>query len=492
MPLKLQGHGTKTLQRLELESYIHGMKQILGSFGMFLATAGLPAQSTFEAVYGATGLDLGFGVQQTTDGGYILSGVTHSEGNGSGDMYLVRTDANGVVQWTETYGTINLEIGYAVEQTADGGFAMCGMFNGFGSDTLTLVRTDASGGTLWVQHYPGTLGRDLGYALQQTSDGGFVVCGSSGFELDDAYIVRTDAAGDLVWSSTVDLGGGEMAMALQQTPDNGSIVLVQNSGFADPEGEVHLLRMDPFGDTLWTRTYATPGADEARGLAITSDGGYIIAGGNGYPNRDIQLIRTDALGGELWRRVHATEGDELAMDVQPMEDGGFIVCGRKENATTGDIQMHLFRTDASGVMDWERTFQRGIFSEANSLDRTSDGGFVLLGSTTDVLNGQAYTDMYLVKTDGAGYSAMAEGAGEAVAIPVYPNPATDQIWFELPTAGWTAASLVDPTGRAVRLGSFMGPGTATWDLDQYVNGTYMLLFRTEDGRRLQQRVVISR
>ena len=427
-------------------------------------------------------------MQQTSDGGYILSGVTYSLGNGSGDMYLVRTDAAGAVQWTGTYGTINLEIGYAVRQTTDGGFAMCGMFNGFGYDTLSLVRTDVNGNTVWVKHYPGSLGRDLGYALQQTSDGGFVVCGSSGPSLDDVYVVRTDVNGNMVWSSTIDLGGGEMALAVQQTADNGSVVLVQNSGFADPDGELYLLRLDQNGDTLWTHLYATAGADEARGLAITADGGFIIAGGNGDPSRDIQLIRADAQGIELWRRVHATVGDELAMDVQQLDDGGFIVAGRKENALTGDIEMHLLRTDANGFMDWERSYLRGVYSEAQSLDRTSDGGFILLGTTTDVFGGFTNFDMYLVKTDGAGYSAIREGADGGSVVHVFPNPAADRFCVEITDFGQTAALLFDPSGRAVWQGSFTGPGTSTMNLAPFPSGAYVLELMDRNGH-LQRKVL---
>ena len=468
------------------------MKRILSSFGLFLASAMVTGQTPIEQVYGGVDDELGFSVQETSDGGYVLSGVTYSQGNGSGDMYLVRTNGTGAVEWTMTYGTINLEIGYAVRQTTDGGFAMCGMFNGFGSDTLTLVRTDANGSTLWVKHYPGSLGRDLGYALQQTSDGGFVVCGSSGPSLDDVYVVRTDGSGNIIWNSTIDLGGGEMALAVQQTSDNGSVVLVQNSGFADPDGELYLLRMDQNGDTLWSHQYVTPGADEARGLTVTADGGFIIAGGNGYPDRDIQLIRTDALGIELWRRVHATAGDELAMDVQQLDDGGFIVAGRKENALTGDIQMHLLRTDANGFMDWERTYQRGVFSEANSLDRTGDGGYVLLGTTSDMFGGSANIEMYLVKTDGAGYSTVGEETTEPFAVQVFPNPAADQVNIGLSSTGITTASLVDPSGRTVWKDSFAGPGTYPLDVGQWTRGAYVLLFRTASGRQQQHRLIISR
>ncbi|MBL7938359.1 MAG: T9SS type A sorting domain-containing protein [Flavobacteriales bacterium] len=438
---------------------------------------GVAGQITFERTYGGIGGDIGFSVEQTTDNGYALFGVTWNGTAGSTDMYLVKTDEYGTEQWSNTYGSVNQDMGYTARQTNDGGFILCGMVGSFGSDSLTLVRTDANGDPLWARQYPGSLGRDIGYSVQETSDGGFAVCGftENVGTAEDVYLVRTDANGDTLWTRTVDLGNSEVGWSLRQTDDDGFIVLANRFTFADPEGDIYLIRFDASGDTLWTRTIIAPGVDESHGLAITANGGFILVGGNGYPSRDILLVRTDEFGMEQWRRTYATTGDEMAIDVQEMEDGGFICAGRKENLLTSEIQMHLLRTDPDGDILWERTFQQGIFSEANSLDRTSDGGFVMLGYTVDTLDGAAYTDMYLVKTDGSGYASVSTPTGETNPVFVFPNPTAELVQLDAGTVHLTSVTLFDATGRPVLNRTFTGVSMAELTVGHLSDGAYMLV-----------------
>ena len=179
----------------------------------------------------------------------------------------------------------------------------------------------------------------------------------------------------------------------------------------------------------------------------------------------------------------------MALDVQQLEDGGFICAGRKEDLATGDIQMHLLRTDADGYFAWERTFQQGIFSEATSLDQTSDGGFVLLGTTTDTLSENAITEMYLVKTDGAGYSAIAPRPGLPAALLVFPNPAADFVRIVSLDERLTSVVITDASGRP----ALTTAGTSTdsqVDVRMLSSGTYFVTATLQDGRSLRQRLVV--
>ncbi|QQR88055.1 MAG: T9SS type A sorting domain-containing protein [Flavobacteriales bacterium] len=461
------------------------MNKLTGFFLWLVLPVLTQAQTTFEVVFDGPEDEFGMGVEQTTDGGYILSGFQDA------NMLLRRTDANGTELWSHTYGTANMDIGYCVRQTTDGGFILCGMYNGFGTDTLTLVRTDAAGNTQWIKHYRGTLGRDLGYAVQQTLDGGFIVCGSSGPSLDDVYVVRTDATGIVMWSSTIDLGAGEMAMAVEQTADDGSIVLVQNSGVGNPDGELYLLRFDALGDTMWSRTIATPGPDEARGLAIADDGGFIIAGGNGYPARDLLIVRTDDQGQEQWRQVHGdAQYDEMATDIHALPGGELALGGRKEDPNTGDIGMYLARTDATGTIQWERSFPRGAMSEALALDPTSDGGFVLFGSTVEVVGMFAEFDSYLVKTDGAGYSSVEDADARAPVLLLYPNPVRDRLFVQYDGTG--TLRCIDATGRTVSSAPVHNNGLISLVVGNLEPGAYMLMVTSGQGRTNSARFVVDR
>jgi hypothetical protein len=477
------------------DRYISSMKRIMSSLGLLLATAIVPAQTTFEALYGGSGQDDALSVQQTADGGFILAGVQLTGPPLNLDMVVIKTDPFGVQEWSLILGTSPVEVATCVRQTVDGGYIVCGFEGGQGTsvDTLVLVRTDDQGGVLWEGRYMGGQQPSQGRCVRQTSDGGFIVCGQAGlFGATDVYVLKLDASGTEEWASIVDLGGNDVANAVFPLADGGFFVL-SDQGIAGSNGDLHLLRFNDTGDTLWTRTFGTTDNDFASGLWATSDGGVVIAGGSGDQDDNVILIRTDPQGSLLWQQVFNDPGlDEWATSIQELDDGGFIVCGRKELIAGQQWAMSLFSTDVNGNVQWNRTFTQGVESAAAQLDRTTDGGYVLVGSNTAINNGTVTEDIYLVKTDGAGYSTVGGTTAKPFEVKVFPNPATDRVNIGLSSVGLTTASLVDPSGRTVWQDSFTGPGTYPLSIGHWCNGAYVLLFRTASGYRSQQRLVISR
>jgi hypothetical protein len=451
------------------------------------------AQITFERTFGGSGTDLGFSVQETSDGGFILAGSTQTTTPQGTEMVLMKTDAYGTELWSHTFGTQALDFAYSVRQTMDGGYVLCGMFGGFGTDTLTVVRTTADGSMAWVRHYPGGLTRDVGYCIRETADGGFVISGFAGPSGNtDVYIVKIDAAGNELWTTLVDLGANDFGNAVIPLSGGGYIVLADD-GEIGSDGDLHLLRLSDTGDSLWTRTYGTSAHDHARGLWLTQDGGFILAGGSGYPDRDILLVRTDAQGNELWQRSIGDPAlDELARDVQQLEDGGYIVCGRKEDPITGEVRMLLFRTDADGYLQWERLFGQGVLTDANALDRTSDGGFVLIGSTTDIIGGSAFTDIYLVRTDGSGYTTISEAGHDAAVLSLAPVPASDKLHVAFGDLAVSSVLVFDASGRLIREWPVAGPAEFQLPVDDLRPGSYLLAVLDASGTTRIRRFMVAR
>jgi hypothetical protein len=128
------------------------------------------------------------------DGGFGLAGFTESYGVGYTDFWLVKTDANGQPEWNHTFGGIDVEEAYSVIQTVDGGYALVGYTSsyGTGSNDMWLVKTDPNGQIEWSQTFGGFAGESA-YSVIQTSDGEFVLAGgtaSYGAGQGDIWIIK--------------------------------------------------------------------------------------------------------------------------------------------------------------------------------------------------------------------------------------------------------------------------------------------------------------
>jgi len=170
---------------------------------------------------------------------------------------------------------------------------------GAGGADVWLLRTNASGDTLWTRTYGGPLG-DAGSSVRQTTDGGYVIGGSTssfGAGSYDFYLIKTGVSGDTVWTRTYGGSGWDMGRAAQQTADGGYIIAGTTRSFGSGRRDVHLVKTNAEGDTLWTRTYGGSDEDECRCVRQTADGGYIVAGSSrsfGAGDDDVYLIKTNA------------------------------------------------------------------------------------------------------------------------------------------------------------------------------------------------------
>jgi len=282
--------------------------------------------------YGGSVSDVGYSVQQTTDGGFIIAGCTGSYDLGY-DVYLIRTDANGNTLWSKTYGVGSDDWGYSVQQTTDGGFIVAGYTYpyGAGNRDVYLIRTDANGDTLWTKTYGGSNG-DGGYSVQQTQDGGFIIAGetnSYGAGGPDVYLIRTDANGDTLWTRTYGGSGYDYGQSVQQITDGGFIIAGYTHSYGAGGYDVYLIRTDANGNTLWTKTYGGSDYDYGYSVQETQDGGFIIAG--------TKLIRTDENGDTLWTKPY------WGHSVQQTTDGGFIIAGETYSYATGSEDVYLIR-----------------------------------------------------------------------------------------------------------------------------------------------------
>lgn len=371
---------------------------VLAIFLLFTGSATADWQQTF----GGEAPDGGNYFQQTSDGGYIIVGTTESYGAGTGDLWLIKTDANGAKQWDKTFGGPNYDRGYCVQQTADGGYVIAGFFGGipYGAPHgAWLIRTDANGNMQWEKVFTEAGGNTLG--VVQAADGGYVLAGvTSRSDIllgSDIMLIKTDANGTVEWEKQLGEPGTEhmeTAWSLQLTADGGYIIAGSVCALETFSFEGLLMKTDAEGNQVWSKTFAgiIEFPTEFSSVKQTANGGYVVTGWTGEP---VWLVKTDASGNEEWNRTFDSLGRSQGFSVLQTTEGDYVIAGW---AYRDDYSHYAFlkKVNADGFELWNRTFPGDL--GANCVQQATDGSYVIVGEAETGTPESSNIDVMLANT----------------------------------------------------------------------------------------------
>ncbi len=301
----------------------------------------------WSKTYGGSGDDKGQAIVETSDGGFAVVGYSmSSDGDASNnegfhDNWLLKLDAAGNLQWEKSYGFAGHDHAYDLLQTQDGGFFFVGFLDvtasgGLGSEgkssNITAhgvgefwgTKVDANGNLEWRRYFGGS-NNDRAHAVAAAPDGGFVIAGfseSEDFDISnskgsyDFWVVKVNAEGNKVWEQSFGGSQIDIAYAMTATPDN-AYVIVGNTFSSDKQvksnnggSDIWMIKINDKGELLWEKTIGGSDFDDARGVSITRNGGFLISGNSKsttnreefFGENDAWLIKTDANGNLVWEK----------------------------------------------------------------------------------------------------------------------------------------------------------------------------------------------
>ena len=310
-------------------------------------------------------------------------------------------------QWVKSYGGSSFDRASSIWQTYDGGFVVLGFTQSFGEkpDYFWILKLFSDGEIEWQKIYGGS-GSQQPSSIQQTLDGGYIVASSSNSfgaaGYSDFWILKLFPDGEIEWQKIYGGSDNDGANSIQQTSDGGYIVTGQTWSFDAGNSDFWILKLSPDGEIEWQKTYGGSESDGANSIQQTSDGGYIVTGTTGSfgtGNNDFWILKLESNGDIEWQKTYGGENNDSANSIQQTSDGGYIVAGSTSSFGTDDnsSDIWILKLYSDGDIEWQKSYRGG---DAKSIQQAIDGGYIVTGQTRSFDAGNS--DVWILKLSPAG------------------------------------------------------------------------------------------
>lgn len=364
--------------------------------------------------------------QTSDGGYIFIGHTRSNNGNVSGlhgiypDFWVVKLNSLGIITWQKCLGGTGTDFGTSIIQTSDGGYALTGMTTSADGDVtgyhnlldVWTVKLDASGNIQWQKCLGGSNDEDS-QALIQTPDGGYLVVGytmsndgdvTGNHGNSDVWVAKLSSTGLLQWQRCYGGTNYEKGRAVQNTSDGGYIIAgYTNSNDGDVQGlhqsyDYWVLKLSSTGTLLWQKCLGGNGTDYAYDIQLSDDGGYVVNGLTNSNNGDVSGLhgiaddiwacKINSIGNIQWQKCLGGTNTEIGWSIHPTDDGNYIV-GGEAMSTDGHV------TGLNGVTDyWGVKLKSGImfevYNDVNQNCLRSSGelgvsGFMVTVSPLDIV-----------------------------------------------------------------------------------------------------------
>ncbi len=354
------------------------------------------------------GFDFGLGIQPTSDNGFVFVGFTDSHSYGKYDFMIYKLNENGDMIWSTNLGGNNNDIAFSVQQTSDGGFIVAGLTESFtnGKSDFLVYKLSATGEILWRKNYGGS-NDDFAISIKEKPWGGYIVAGSS-FSYSngksDFLVYSLDDQGNVGWFNHYGGPEQEQACSILITSD-GYILAGTSSSYTNGSHDFLVYKLSPRGSIVWRKNYGGSGWEEASSIQQTSDNGYILLGSTRsfIPGKTQYLVyKTNSTGDILWsKNLGCTQGGESFGTSVLETDNGYVLAGNAFHPQNPIDQFFvLFNLDTQGNIRWERMYGGDLWDETNTLCQTNDGNIVIAGASFSYSNSFGMPDFLMYKVTG--------------------------------------------------------------------------------------------
>ena len=485
-------------------------------FYLFIITNIVNAQHsiTWQKCLGGSANDFIASSVQTTDGGYILIGNTSSNdgdvsGNHGGtDVWVVKINSLGIIDWQKCLGGSDYDDGYSIQQTTDGGYILFGftvsndgdVSGNHGGTDVWVVKLTSLGVIQWQKCLGGSGFEYCGTIIKQTTDGGYIFSGQTqasndgdvtgNHGADDVWVVKLSNLGVIEWQKCLGGSNFDEGQNILQTTDGGYILsgytLSNDGDVSGNHGNIDawVVKLSNLGVIEWQKCLGGNADDAGTSLLKTTDGGYILSAytlsndgdvsGN-HGGRDVWLVKLTNLGIIQWQKCFGGTSYEYGSSIIQTTDGGYVLSGSTVS-NDGDVSGNRGGSDAwvvkltsLGIIEGQKCLGGSGTDGGLSIQQTTDGGYILTGVTQsndgDVSgnHGGAGNDAWIVKLT----SDLATNNFAINTITTYPNPMQNTLHVEIEKE--FTGTIFDITGKTL-----MTINTKDIDVSSLTAGIYLI------------------